>query len=133
MSDDGEPGGTAGRPMLAVLLGSGVGDIAVVVTRYFGGIKLGTGGLVRAYGGSVKAVLAALPIQEKIIYVDMIAVGPYHWVTPVARLLPGYEAQIVDQTFAVDVTWQLRVPEERAAALAEALVSLSNREIEVMV
>jgi putative IMPACT (imprinted ancient) family translation regulator len=63
----------------------------------------------------------------------MIAVGPYHWVTPVARLLPGYEAQIVDQTFAADVTWQLRVPEERAAALAEALVSLSNREIEVMV
>ena len=66
MSDDGEPGGTAGRPMLAVLLGSGIGDIAVVVTRYYGGTKLGTGGLVRAYSGGVKAVLDALPVCEKI-------------------------------------------------------------------
>lgn len=131
MSDDGEPSGTAGRPMLAVLLGSGVGDIAVVVTRYWGGIKLGTGGLVRAYGGGVKAALAALPVREKIIYADLLATGPYHWVTPVTRALAGYEAQIADQTFAADVTWQLRVPEERAAELAAALVSLSHGEIEV--
>ena len=61
-SDDGEPSGTAGRPALAVLQGSGLGDIAVVVTRYFGGTKLGTGGLVRAYGDAVKAVLAILPL-----------------------------------------------------------------------
>ncbi|MDQ1300141.1 MAG: hypothetical protein QG637_58 [Chloroflexota bacterium] len=131
MSDDGEPGGVAGRPMLAVLLGSGVGDVAVVVTRYWGGIKLGTGGLVRAYGGGVKAMLAALPVREKIIYADLLATGPYHWVTPVMRALAGYEAQIADQTFAADVTWQLRVPEERAAELAAALVSLSHGEIEL--
>src|SRR5512136_3037013 len=66
MSDDGEPGGTAGRPMLAVLLGSGVGDLVAVVTRFFGGTKLGTGGLVRAYSGGVKAALAQLPLQEKV-------------------------------------------------------------------
>lgn len=132
MSDDGEPNGTAGRPMLAVVLGSGVGDIAVVVTRYFGGIKLGTGGLVRAYGGSVKAVLAALPVAEKIAYAEMIASGPYSWVTPVARLLPEHEARLVDQVFAADVTWQIRVPEERAAGLAAALVDLSRGEIEVV-
>lgn len=132
MSDDGEPAGTAGRPMLAVLLGSGVGDIAVVVTRYFGGIKLGTGGLVRAYSGSVKAVLAVLPRREKIIYAELLATGPYHWVTPVARMIGDYEAEIISQTYAADVTWQLRVPQERATELAAALVALSHGQIEVI-
>src|SRR5829696_5035390 len=61
MSDDGEPHGTAGRPMLTVLLHSGVGDVAAVVTRWFGGVKLGTGGLVRAYGGALQQALEMLP------------------------------------------------------------------------
>lgn len=65
-SDDGEPSGTAGRPMLEVLLGEGVHNICVVVTRYFGGVLLGTGGLVRAYQGAVKAGLAGSVILEKI-------------------------------------------------------------------
>src|SRR3954468_24634252 len=66
MSDDGEPAGTAGRPVMAVLRGSGLGDTALVVTRYFGGTLLGTGGLVHAYGDAAKAVLAALPREEKV-------------------------------------------------------------------
>ncbi len=132
MSDDGEPGGTAGRPMLAVLLGCGIGDIVVVVSRYFGGTLLGTGGLVRAYAGGVKAVLAALPVTEKVARRRLAAAGAYRWITPVARLLPQYEARIVDQGYAADVTWEIEVPEEQAAGLAAALIELSRGEIEVV-
>lgn len=66
MSDAGEPSGTAGRPALAVVQGAGLGDLVVVVTRYFGGTKLGTGGLVRAYTGTAQAVLAETPREEKV-------------------------------------------------------------------
>jgi uncharacterized YigZ family protein len=132
MSDDGEPSGTAGRPMLAVVLGSGIGDLAVVVTRYYGGTKLGTGGLVRAYSGGVKAVLEALPVREKVTYATLLASSPYAYVTPVERLLPDYEATVLARDFAADVTWQIQAPEERAAALAAAMVELSRGEIEVV-
>jgi uncharacterized YigZ family protein len=132
MSDDGEPSGTAGRPMLAVLLGGGVGDVAVVVTRYWGGIKLGTGGLVRAYSNGVRLVLGELKIKEKVALRTLLASGPYNWITPVERLLPEYEAQVSAQDYAADVTWQITVPEERADALAAALIDLSRGEIEVV-
>lgn len=63
-SDDGEPGGTAGRPILGVIEGEGLDGVAVLVTRYYGGIKLGTGGLVRAYSAAARAVLQAAPRVE---------------------------------------------------------------------
>jgi uncharacterized YigZ family protein len=132
MGDDGEPGGTAGRPMLAVLAGSGVGDIVAVVTRYFGGTKLGTGGLVRAYSGGVKAALAELRLVEKVEWAVLLVLGPYTWIAPVARALPEFEAQIVDQAYAADVTWHIRVPLERAGALRAALIELSHGELEVV-
>lgn len=65
MSDDGEPRSTAGKPMLTVLINSGIGEIAAVVTRYFGGVKLGTGGLIRAYSGVLQRALANLKTKKK--------------------------------------------------------------------
>jgi uncharacterized YigZ family protein len=129
MSDDGEPGGTAGRPMLAVLLGSGVGDIAAVVTRFYGGTKLGTGGLVRAYSGGVKAALAQLPLAEKVARRHLMLIGAYHWVSALDRLLPTYEAQAEERTYDANVTWRVTVPEERLEALTAALIEMSRGEI----
>jgi len=65
-SDNGEPSGTAGRPALAVLAGSGLGDAVMVITRYFGGTKLGTGGLVKAYSDSARSVIQAVPKAKKV-------------------------------------------------------------------
>src|SRR4029078_4802467 len=87
MSDDGEPPGTAGRPAMAVLKGSGLGDVALVITRYFGGTLLGTGGLVRAYGDAAKAVLALLPREEKIDRRELSITLPYTAYEPTRRLI----------------------------------------------
>jgi uncharacterized YigZ family protein len=126
LSDDGEPSGTAGKPMLQVLLGSGVGDIVVVVTRYFGGIKLGTGGLVRAYSGGVKAALAELPRSERVERRRITVTLPYRLFEQVQRRLPDYEVQILGTEYAVDVTLHVQLPLEHVAALQHELIELSG-------
>ena len=108
MSDDGEPGGTAGRPALAVLRGSGLGDAAVVVTRYFGGTLLGTGGLVRAYGDAVRAVLEVLPRGENVEHrIVRTSVAYGHYAT-IRRLAEQHGGEVVDEQFAADVTLELK-------------------------
>jgi putative IMPACT (imprinted ancient) family translation regulator len=117
--------------MLAVLLGSGVGDIVVVVTRYFGGTKLGTGGLVKAYAGAVKSALAALPLREKVRLQSLQLNGGYEWISALDRLLPSYEAQVTERTFDASVTWHMTVPEEQLDALVAAIVELSHGKIRI--
>lgn len=103
-TDDGEPAGTAGRPALAVLQGSGLGDVVVVVTRYFGGTKLGTGGLVRAYGDAVKAVLAVLPRAEKIPTHTVMVAADYSFFERLRLLVAAHQGQMLDADFGADVT-----------------------------
>ena len=110
MSDDGEPHGTAGRPMLTALLHSGVGEIAAVVTRYYGGIKLGTGGLGRAYSGGVVLALEEMPRDEKVDRVSVTLTVGYPDVDTIQRLVAEREWVLVDEVFGQDVRVDVLVP-----------------------
>ena len=126
MSDDGEPHGTAGRPMLTVLLHAGIGDVTAVVTRYFGGTLLGTGGLVKAYSGGVQLALATLPTVERVPSATLDLVVDYAAITPLQRMLPAYEATIVSQEFGVDAGYRIKLPLEQVDAFQAALIELTN-------
>jgi uncharacterized YigZ family protein len=125
-TDDGEPSGTAGRPTLAVLQGSDLGDVAVVVTRYFGGTKLGTGGLVRAYGDAVREVLKALPRAAKVPTHTVTATMPYNLFERVRQLVAAHGGQVLDETFAAEVTVTARFPVTRFSGFQSGLQELSG-------
>lgn len=130
--DDGEPSGTAGRPALAVLQGSGFGDIAVVVARYFGGRKLGTGGLVRAYSSAVKKVLELTPKAEKVATTTLMTVIPYALFERVRLLAVECDGLIIDEAFAADVTMSVRLREEYEAMFTQRIIDLSRGEGKVI-
>lgn len=126
MSDDGEPHGTAGRPMLNALLHAGIGDIVAVVTRYYGGTKLGTGGLVRAYGGGVQQALAALAVTERIEYVPVAAVVDYASLSALQQSCAACEGEILRQEFAADVRVDMRLPAGRVDEFRSALLEATR-------
>lgn len=123
MSDDGEPHGTAGRPMLNVLLHADVGEVVAVVTRYYGGTKLGKGGLVRAYGGAVQKALETLPTEEKVNRLSLVFTVAYDDMAAVRRLVEG-EVAMEDEAYDADVTFTFSAPEEQIPGLREALTNL---------
>ncbi len=125
-SDDGEPHGTAGRPMLNALLHSGIGEAAVVVTRYFGGVKLGSGGLVRAYSGATVLGLEATPLREKITPARLKLSLDYTLITQFKRALEGFEAVIIEEAFTDTAGFCVELPEERAESFAQFLTDLSH-------
>lgn len=124
--DDGEPSGTAGRPALAVLQGSGLGDAAVVVTRYFGGTKLGVGGLVRAYSDAVRAVLALTPRAHRILTHTVMIELTYPLFERLRLLIGAHKGELLEQEFGADITVTARFRVEDFPGFQAALTDLSR-------
>src|SRR5574341_2501417 len=132
MSDDGEPPGTAGRPALAVLRGADLGDVVLVITRYFGGTKLGTGGLVRAYTEAAQAALEALPRAERVERRQGMVAVPYNLYEPVRRLVAAHHGRIDDENFGVEVTLTMTFDADDILAFQAALAALTAGHIEIV-
>jgi uncharacterized YigZ family protein len=124
-SDDGEPSGTAGKPALAVLRGSGLGDVAVVVTRYFGGTLLGTGGLVKAYTESTQQVVNATGRGRRVpVHIAMLAI-PYNLLERVRLLATRQHGEVLGEDYAADITMTLQFPIDSFNAFQNELLEMS--------
>lgn len=129
MSDDGEPHGTAGRPMLTTLLHGGVGEIVAVCVRYYGGVKLGTGGLARAYSGGVKLALDSLPKEDRVERTTVRVVVGYAHVDAVQRLIAERDWLIEDESFGAEVSYVLAVPVSETEELVGRFTDLTRGEV----
>lgn len=125
-SDDGEPAQTAGRPMLDVLLKEGVTNVCVVVTRYFGGVLLGTGGLVRAYQAATQAGLAASTIIEKCQGTRLIVRIDYNGIGKLQYLFGQQKLAVLDTVYAADVTATILVPTVQKESVYKSIVEQTN-------
>jgi len=129
MSDDGEPAGTAGPPVLAVVRGSKIGDVSLVVTRYFGGTKLGTGGLVRAYSEAAHIALnslsTTLKIEKRLLGVEL----PYNLYNQGKLLIEAHGGVIEEELFEANITLMLRFAVVDVPPFTDALRDLSHGKI----
>ncbi len=130
-SDDGEPNGTAGKPMLDVLLGNELRNVAVVVTRYFGGTLLGTGGLVRAYSGAVKAGLEASVVITKIMGVKLHIETDYTMFGKIQYILAQRELKILDTVYTDKVELEVLVPKTELEQVMHAITEGTNAQADM--
>jgi uncharacterized YigZ family protein len=132
MSDDGEPSGTAGMPMLKVLEYSGYGDIVVAVVRYFGGTKLGTGGLQRAYSHAVSLVLVDLPMELKVARSTLKLTYDYTHEGNISRLLERYDIDSIDSTYSQKVTQIIAIACSELNAFKTELTNITAGNVEIL-
>ncbi|MEE3234132.1 MAG: YigZ family protein [Candidatus Latescibacterota bacterium] len=126
MSDDGEPSGTAGRPMLAVVSGADIGDVFVVASRYFGGTKLGTGGLVRAYSETAKSALDALEIQVKYETVLLHMILPYEYYDFCKARLLEMGSEIQSETYSSNVRIEVAIISDKIDVIQSMVKDITS-------
>ncbi|QUT02269.1 IMPACT family protein [Proteus terrae] len=131
-SDDGEPTGTAGKPILAPLLGSGMGEVTAVVVRYFGGIKLGTGGLVRAYGSGVQQALKLLPTKTKVPQLRFSVACEYSLVSLLEQVVEQYHGQVLSSEYTDKVTFILSLPAMHSGEVEVKLRDISRGSMQLI-
>lgn len=129
--DDGEPSGTAGKPMLNVLMHKDIGEIVAVVVRYFGGIKLGAGGLVRAYSGAVQAACKQLPLTRRISLREGVLSCDYAQEQMVRHILEQQKVQLQDCRYAEQVVMAIAAPGGLCEALSDQIMEASRGQIEI--
>ncbi|EMB50386.1 protein co-occurring with transport systems [Vibrio mimicus] len=130
-SDDGEPSGTAGKPILAQLTGSGVGEITAVVTRYYGGVLLGTGGLVKAYGGGVQQALKLLQTIEKKITTSVHLTLDYAMIPLLHSLMAQFSATEMEAHYNEQVQLVVELEALQCDAFIQAVINKSGAKIQV--
>ena len=131
-SDDGEPQGTAGKPILSVLTGAALTNTLIVVTRYFGGTLLGTGGLTRAYTQAAQAALAAAVIDTHTYGRDLTAAVSYALSGAVERHLRSTDVTMQTPLYEVDVRFRVFVPVTHADALVNDLTNICSGNIDIV-
>lgn len=126
MSDAGEPHGTAGKPILHTLLHSGVGEVVAVCARYYGGVKLGTGGLARAYTAGVKRVLEVCPTEPHVDRTPVVLTAGYGAAGRIERALVDLDAIVTEREFGSDVCYRVLVPLHRRADLGAVIAEITR-------
>ncbi|WP_445773600.1 YigZ family protein [Shewanella sp.] len=130
-SDDGEPAGSAGKPMLACLQGANVGELGAVVVRYFGGTKLGVGGLVRAYTSGIKQGLTKLQTQIKHLRYPARLICHYAQLTDVEYLIAQYDGEVLDKVFTDRVEIHFSLAKSHHDVFNQALATLTQGNLQV--
>lgn len=133
MSDDGEPSGTSGKPVLEILKGRGITNIMLTVVRYFGGTKLGTGGLVRAYSEAASGALDRLRTAELVNYSRFEISADYHFYQGIKNMLNDYDCRIEDESFGTGVELSGFVPAHKSKELVLGVTDLSSGRAEIRI